>query len=56
MYYGWCHAGSSAGVVQSYCVGQTTCNVPAVNGVFGDPCVGAFLCQGCLPGGQLAGL
>ncbi len=39
---GACNASSSLAVVTSYCVGQTTCTVPATNGTFGDPCVGTY--------------
>ena len=37
---GWCDAYNSMSVVQSYCVGQNSCTVPATNAVFGDPCTG----------------
>ncbi|OQR93263.1 hypothetical protein ACHHYP_02742 [Achlya hypogyna] len=37
---GWCHAPSSVNIVSSLCVGQESCSVPAVNGLFTDPCVG----------------
>lgn len=40
--YEWCNSGSSFGVVRSYCLGTGSCAVPAVNGVFGDPCVGTY--------------
>jgi len=35
-----CHATTSASVIQSACVGRSTCNIFADNSVFGDPCVG----------------
>ncbi|KDO27909.1 hypothetical protein SPRG_07182 [Saprolegnia parasitica CBS 223.65] len=39
---GWCHAGSSVDVLTKLCVGQASCNVPAENCIFTDPCVGTF--------------
>lgn len=38
---GSCNASNSASVVQSLCVGQSSCSVGANDGVFGDPCSGA---------------
>ena len=38
---GWCDASNSISVLQSYCLGQNSCTVPATNAVFGDPCTGA---------------
>jgi hypothetical protein len=38
---GGCHATNSVTVVQGYLIGQSgTINIPATNGVFGDPCSG----------------
>lgn len=38
---GGCHASNSVSVVQGYLIGQSgTINIPATNGVFGDPCSG----------------
>ena len=39
---GWCHASNSQSIVQSYCVGRQSCNVPADNGTYGDPCFGTY--------------
>lgn len=39
---GWCHASNSQTIVQNYCLGRTSCNVPADNGTFGDPCGGTY--------------
>ncbi|OQR88237.1 hypothetical protein ACHHYP_07033 [Achlya hypogyna] len=39
---GWCHTSSSQDIVSKLCVGQASCSVPAVNGIFNDPCVGTF--------------
>jgi len=35
---GTCHAMKSVEVVESFCLGHTSCTIPVVNGVFGDPC------------------
>ena len=35
-----CHATNSQTIVESYCVGNNSCSIPASNGVFGDPCGG----------------
>ncbi|EQC24836.1 hypothetical protein SDRG_17273 [Saprolegnia diclina VS20] len=39
---GWCNAKSSVDVLSKLCVGQASCNVPAENAIFVDPCVGTF--------------
>ena len=39
---GACHAANSVSVVESLCLGNPSCNVPATNSTFGDPCVGTF--------------
>ena len=36
----YCDGLNSMSVVQSYCLGQNSCTVPATNAVFGDPCPG----------------
>ena len=36
----FCHIPSSISIVESYCLGQTSCAIPVVNSVFGDPCTG----------------
>ncbi|MDC3230546.1 T9SS type A sorting domain-containing protein, partial [Bacteroidota bacterium] len=36
----FCHIPSSVSIVESYCLGQTSCAIPAVNTMFGDPCTG----------------
>ncbi|CAF1180889.1 unnamed protein product [Rotaria sordida] len=38
MKQGTCHAANSSEIVQRVCIGQKTCNVPATNNLFGDPC------------------
>lgn len=35
---GSCESTSSKSVVESLCLGRSTCSVPATNGAFGDPC------------------
>ncbi|CAF3904950.1 unnamed protein product [Rotaria sordida] len=40
MKQGTCHAANSSEIVQRVCIGQKTCNVPATNNLFGDPCFG----------------
>ena len=37
---GNCHASDSQTIVESYCVGNNSCSIPATNSVFGDPCGG----------------
>ena len=37
---GSCHATNSQTIVESYCVGNNSCSIPATNAVFGDPCGG----------------
>jgi hypothetical protein len=38
---GACHAANSVTIVSGYLIGNGgTINIPATNGVFGDPCVG----------------
>ena len=37
---GGCHATNSQTIVESYCVGNNSCSIPATNAVFGDPCGG----------------
>jgi len=37
---GDCHAETSVEVVERLCLGKRTCEVPATNGTFGDPCQG----------------
>jgi len=37
-----CHAASSVGIVSAACSGQSSCEVSATNGVFGDPCGGTY--------------
>jgi endonuclease/exonuclease/phosphatase family metal-dependent hydrolase len=37
---GTCHATTSKSVVESACLGQTSCSVNARNSIFGDPCSG----------------
>ena len=39
---GSCNATTSYSVVQTACVGRTTCTIGANNGTFGDPCVGTY--------------
>ena len=39
---GSCHATNSQTIVESYCVGNNSCSIPASNGVFGDPCGGTL--------------
>ena len=42
MKQGNCHAANSSDVVQRVCVGQTRCQIPASNDLFGDPCSSSF--------------
>lgn len=35
---GTCHATNSQTIVESYCIGNNSCSIPAKNAVFGDPC------------------
>jgi hypothetical protein len=35
---GTCNATSSNTIVESLCVGRSSCTIPATNGAFGDPC------------------
>ncbi len=37
---GGCHASNSQSIVSSYLVGNNSATIPAINGVFGDPCGG----------------
>lgn len=37
-----CHATTSSSVVNTACIGKTSCTVSAENGIFGDPCEGTF--------------
>jgi hypothetical protein len=37
-----CHAASSVAIVSAACTGQTSCEVSATNGIFGDPCGGTY--------------
>jgi uncharacterized membrane protein len=37
-----CHADESVSIVSDACQGETSCEVQATNGVFGDPCGGTF--------------
>ncbi|XP_065827341.1 uncharacterized protein [Oscarella lobularis] len=37
-----CKASNSLSVVEGSCEGKKSCNVPATNGVFGDPCGGTY--------------
>lgn len=39
---GSCHATNSQTIVESYCVGNNSCSIPATNAVFGDPCGGTL--------------
>lgn len=39
---GGCHATNSQTIVESYCVGNNSCSIPAKNAVFGDPCGGTY--------------
>ncbi|XP_078322967.1 coadhesin-like [Crassostrea virginica] len=38
----WCDASNEVGVLNSRCYGQSSCQVCATNGWFGDPCVGTY--------------
>lgn len=40
--YGWCHAANSQSIVENYALGNNTFTIPAVNGLFGDPCGGTY--------------
>ncbi|PKP32261.1 MAG: hypothetical protein CVT99_05835 [Bacteroidetes bacterium HGW-Bacteroidetes-16] len=40
--YGWCHANNSQAIVENYSLGNNTFTIPAVNGLFGDPCGGTY--------------
>ncbi len=33
---------NSQTIVESYCVGNNSCSIPATNAVFGDPCGGTY--------------
>lgn len=39
---GDCHASNSQTIVESYCIGNNNCSIPATNSVFGDPCRGTY--------------
>ena len=39
---GGCHASNSQTIVESYCIGNNNCSIPAKNSVFGDPCRGTY--------------
>jgi len=39
---GGCHSSNSQTIVESYCVGNNSCSIPATNSVFGDPCRGTY--------------
>lgn len=39
---GACNAANSTAIVESYCLGQPSCVVPATTPIFGDPCYGAL--------------
>ena len=41
-----CHSTTSVSVVNTACVGQNSCTVPATNANFGDPCVGTVKSSG----------
>jgi len=44
---GACNAANSTAIVESYCLGQSSCVVPATTPIFGDPCYGAWCDCGC---------
>ncbi len=64
--FGACHATTSFPVTETYLLGNNLANIPATNGVFGDPCVGTVkrlyvqavyaqpICAGTSPG-QITG-
>jgi len=35
-----CHANDSVSIVSNYCIGKSSCSIPATVSVFGDPCFG----------------
>ncbi|XP_073792767.1 uncharacterized protein isoform X1 [Danio rerio] len=37
-----CRSSSSLSIVSSWCDGRQSCNVPATNSVFSDPCYGTY--------------
>ncbi|XP_065832516.1 uncharacterized protein [Oscarella lobularis] len=37
---GSCNAANSTAIVEKYCVGKSSCTVPATTPIFGDPCFG----------------
>ncbi|ARV05352.1 hypothetical protein BTO04_00995 [Polaribacter sp. SA4-10] len=39
---GSCHASNSLSIVESYALGKNSVTIPAVNGLFGDPCGGTY--------------
>ena len=37
-----CYSSNALNIVKNHCHGQTSCDIFASNGIFGDPCYGTY--------------